>query len=50
VGGLLFSWSYQQSGSLALTCIEHALFGNFLFTAGLGEFFYHGAAWKSRRN
>ncbi len=48
-GGLLFSWTYQQSGSLALVCVEHALFGSFLFTAGLGEFFYHGAALRRGR-
>lgn len=43
VGGLLFALTYSKSGSLLLTCIDHALFGNFLFTIGLGGFFYHGA-------
>jgi membrane protease YdiL (CAAX protease family) len=43
VGGLLFAFTYQKSGSLLLTCIDHALFGNFIFTIGLGQFFYHGA-------
>jgi membrane protease YdiL (CAAX protease family) len=43
VGGLLFALTYQKSGSLLLTCIDHALFGNFIFTIGLGQFFYHGA-------
>lgn len=43
VGGLLFAFTYQQSGSLVLTCIDHTLFGNFIFTIGLGQFFYHGA-------
>jgi membrane protease YdiL (CAAX protease family) len=41
LGGLLFSLTYHQSGSLLLTCLDHALFGNFLFTIGLGQFFYH---------
>ena len=41
-GGLLFARTYLHSGSLALTCIEHALYGNFIFTIGLGEFFFHG--------
>ena len=41
VGGLLFALTYSNSGSLLLTCIDHALFGNFLFTIGLGRFFYH---------
>jgi hypothetical protein len=24
-------------------CFEHALYGNLIFTVGLGEFFFHGA-------
>jgi membrane protease YdiL (CAAX protease family) len=43
LGGLLFSFTYQQSGSLLLACLDHALFGNFIFTIGLGRFFYHGS-------
>jgi CAAX protease family protein len=42
-GGFFFSLTYQHSGSLLLTCIDHALFGNFLFTIGLGRFFYHAS-------
>lgn len=42
VGGLLFAHTYHRSGSLLLTCLDHAIFGNFLFTIGLGQFFYHG--------
>jgi membrane protease YdiL (CAAX protease family) len=42
IGGFLFSLTYQTSGSLLLTCLDHAIFGNFLFTIGLGQFFYHG--------
>jgi membrane protease YdiL (CAAX protease family) len=42
LGGLLFSLTYQRSGSLLLASIDHALFGNFIFTIGLGEFFHHG--------
>lgn len=42
IGGFLFSLTYQMSGSLLLACLDHAIFGNFLFTIGLGEFFYHG--------
>jgi membrane protease YdiL (CAAX protease family) len=41
IGGFLFSLTYLHSGSLLLTCIDHALFGNFIFTIGLGQFFYH---------
>jgi membrane protease YdiL (CAAX protease family) len=43
IGGLLFSLTYQSSGSLLLACLDHAIFGNFLFTIGLGQFFYHGS-------
>jgi hypothetical protein len=43
VGGLLFAFTYRQSDSLLLTCIDHALFGDFIFSIGLGRFFYHGS-------
>jgi uncharacterized protein len=43
IGGFLFAFTYQHSGSLLLTCIDHAIFGNFIFTIGLGQFFYHGS-------
>jgi membrane protease YdiL (CAAX protease family) len=43
IGGFLFSVTYQTSGSLLLACLDHAIFGNFLFTIGLGQFFYHGS-------
>jgi membrane protease YdiL (CAAX protease family) len=41
-GGLLFARTYLTTGSLALTVLEHALWGNLLFTIGIGSFFYHG--------
>jgi membrane protease YdiL (CAAX protease family) len=47
VGGFLFALTYQQSGSLFLASIEHAFFGNFIFTIGLGQFFYHGTRLRS---
>ncbi|HXR33094.1 MAG TPA: CPBP family intramembrane glutamic endopeptidase [Verrucomicrobiae bacterium] len=43
IGGFLFSLTYQHSGSLLFTCLDHAIFGNFIFTIGLGQFFYHGS-------
>jgi hypothetical protein len=43
IGGFFFSLAYQLSGSLLLACVDHAIFGDFLFTIGLGEGFYHGA-------
>jgi uncharacterized protein len=42
IGGFFFSFTYHSSGSLLLACLDHAIFGNFLFTIGLGQFFYHG--------
>ena len=42
IGGLLFAVTYESSGSLLLVCLDHAIFGNFIFTVGLGRFFYHG--------
>jgi uncharacterized protein len=42
IGGFLFSFTYRNTGSLLLTCLDHAIFGNFLFTIGLGKYFYHG--------
>jgi membrane protease YdiL (CAAX protease family) len=43
VGGLLFGYHYAQSRSLLLASIEHALFGQLLFSVGLGRVFYHRA-------
>ena len=43
-GGVLFGYHYAQSRSLLLVSIEHALFGQVMFTVGLGRFFYHGAS------
>ncbi len=42
-GGLLFAFRYAETGSLATSCFEHALYGCWLFTVGLGEYFYYGA-------
>ncbi|MGA2250224.1 CPBP family intramembrane glutamic endopeptidase [Terracidiphilus sp.] len=41
-GGLLFAWRYGETGSLATSSFEHALYGCWLFTVGLGQYFYHG--------
>lgn len=42
IGGVLFSTTYLRTASLPLVWLEHALFGDFLFTIGLGRFFFHG--------
>jgi len=46
VGGWLFADTYRKTGSLAAVCFEHALYGCYLFTIGLGFYFYHGNAVK----
>ena len=43
VGGALFAWTYARTRSLPLVSLEHALYGCFIFTVGLGEYFYTGA-------
>jgi uncharacterized protein len=43
VGGLLFAGTYTRSRSLAAVCIEHTLYGWFLFTVGWGVEFYSGS-------
>jgi len=37
IGGLLFAYTYSKTKSTTLVSIEHALYGNWLFTVGLGE-------------
>lgn len=41
-GGLLFAARYAETGSLATSSVEHALYGCWMFTVGLGQYFYHG--------
>ncbi len=48
VGGLLFSITYARTRSLLLVTIEHALYGCWIFTIGLGTYFYGGAVDRSR--
>lgn len=42
-GGLLFAWRYHRSQSLLAVTVEHAIWGNFLFTTGIGWYFYSGS-------
>ena len=37
IGGLLFAFSYKKNNSTLLVSIEHALFGCWLFTVGMGS-------------
>jgi membrane protease YdiL (CAAX protease family) len=41
-GGLLFAYTYARTGSLGLVTLEHGLWGNWLFTVGMGSYFYGG--------
>jgi membrane protease YdiL (CAAX protease family) len=47
-GGILFALRYMETGSLLTSSVEHALYGCWLFTVGLGEYFYHGRLIGSR--
>ena len=42
IGGVLFALRYYESRSLFTSTFEHALYGCWMFTIGLGEFFYRG--------
>lgn len=37
IGGLLFGYTYVKTRSTTLVSIEHALYGNWLFTVGMGK-------------
>lgn len=42
IGGIMFAQTYRRTQSLMISSLEHALYGCFMFTIGLGDFFYHG--------
>lgn len=42
-GGWLLADTWRRTGDLRLVCIEHALYGQFVFTSGIGWFFYTGS-------
>lgn len=41
-GGMLFAARYAETNSLFTSSFEHALYGCWIFTIGLGQYFYHG--------
>lgn len=41
-GGLLIGRTYSRSGSLMASCVEHAAYGQLVFTTGWGRYLYHG--------
>lgn len=44
LGGLLFAWRYHSSRSFWAVVVEHAIYGNLIFTVGLGRYFYTGVS------
>ena len=43
LGGVMFARTYAKTGSLLTVAIEHGLWGNLIFTLGLGWYFYAGS-------
>jgi hypothetical protein len=48
VGGVLFALTYQRSRSTLLVAVEHALYGGFVFTVGIGGMFVTGVRLLSK--
>ncbi len=44
LGGLLFAWRYERTRSFWAVALEHALYGDLIFTLGLGRYFYTGVS------
>jgi uncharacterized protein len=42
IGGWIFAGLYERTQSLPISCLEHAIYGNLLFTIGWGPLLYHG--------
>ena len=41
-GGIIFASNYYYNKSVFLVTLEHALIGNFMFSIGLGHYFFQG--------
>lgn len=41
VGGALFAITYERTKNLWIVCLEHALYGGWIWTVGLGWFFFY---------
>lgn len=48
VGGVLFALTYQRSRSTLLVAAEHALYGDFVFSVGIGGMFVNGVRLLSK--
>lgn len=42
IGGVIFARTYDKTRSTFVVSVEHALFGDLIFTIGLGMYFYTG--------
>lgn len=40
LGGFIYAWLYYRYKSLLIASIVHGLIGNWIFTVGLGQYFY----------
>jgi membrane protease YdiL (CAAX protease family) len=45
LGGWLLAYRYHHTRSVPTVSLEHGLWGNFLFTLGLGRYLYSGSIW-----
>ena len=43
IGGVIFAWTYASTRSALVASMQHALFGLFLFTIGLGSYFLYAS-------
>jgi uncharacterized protein len=43
-GGLIFAYRFTRTRSFLAVALEHALYGDLIFTIGLGRFFFTGVA------
>lgn len=41
-GGWIFASIYEKTNSIFVVSLVHTLYGNLIFTLGLGEYFFHG--------
>jgi CAAX protease family protein len=44
IGGLIFAYRFARTRSFFAVWLEHALYGDLIFTIGLGRFFFTGVA------
>lgn len=46
IGGSLFVYTYLRSKSLLTVTVEHAIYGDWIFTVGAGIFFFNSNSWR----